>query len=263
MFGLDLPPLAHGVVWSLLINVLAYVVFSLQRLPSAIERVQADVFVPTDLAPMAPTFRRWRSSVTVEELTATVARYLGDKRTRSSFESFAQSRRISLEPKSEANIELLRYAEHLLASGIGAASSRLVLSLLLRKRTVIDRGRAEIARRRKRGDPLQPRSAADRARSRASGYRRVRQRAASGVLEPAVRRDTQSAAQCRAGRRNAARALGNSMPSVAHSAKATLPLSSTPAFKTTPTVPTHSLSGIPTATWSSRCAAVRCRAAVS
>ena len=136
LFGLDLPPLAHGVVCSLLVNVLAYVFFSLQRMPSAIERVQADVFVPTDLAPMAPTFRRWRSSVTVEELTTTVARYLGDKRTRSSFESFAQSRRISLEPKSEANIELLRYAEHLLASGIGAASSRLVLSLLLRKRTV-------------------------------------------------------------------------------------------------------------------------------
>ncbi|HVG50407.1 MAG TPA: PAS-domain containing protein, partial [Xanthobacteraceae bacterium] len=136
LFGLDLPPLAHGVVWSLLINVLAYVLFSLQRVPSAIERVQADVFVPTDLAPMAPTFRRWRSAVTVEELTSTVARYLGDKRSRDSFESFAESRRISLEPKSEANIELLRYAEHLLASGIGAASSRLVLSLLLRKRTV-------------------------------------------------------------------------------------------------------------------------------
>ncbi len=48
---------------------LAYVVFSLQRMPSAIERVQADVFVPTDLAPMTPTFRRWRSAVTVEELS--------------------------------------------------------------------------------------------------------------------------------------------------------------------------------------------------
>ncbi len=136
LFGLALPPLAHGVLCSLLVNVLSYIVFSLQRLPTAIERLQADVFVPTDLAPMAPTFRRWRSSVTVEELIATVARYLGDKRARGSFESFAQSRRISLEPKNEADIELMRYAEHLLASGIGAASSRLVLSLLLRKRTV-------------------------------------------------------------------------------------------------------------------------------
>ena len=39
-------------------------------------------------------------------------------------------------PRREADFQLLRYAEHLLASAIGAASSRLVLSLLLRKRTV-------------------------------------------------------------------------------------------------------------------------------
>src|SRR5207237_10227752 len=87
-------------------------------------------------APMTPSFRLWRSSVTVEELTTTVARYLGEERTHSSFESFAASRRISLDPKHEADIHLLRYAEHILASAIGAASSRLVLSLLLRKRTV-------------------------------------------------------------------------------------------------------------------------------
>ena len=74
--------------------------------------------------------------MTVEELTSTVARYLGEERTRSSFESFATTKRISLQPDAEADVQLLRYAEHQLASAIGAASSRLVLSLLLRKRTV-------------------------------------------------------------------------------------------------------------------------------
>src|SRR6478736_8437972 len=98
--------------------------------------MQADLFVPTRLAPITPSFRLWRSSVTVEELTSTVARYLGEERTRSSFESFAAARRISLQPESEADVQLMRYAEHQLASAIGAASSRLVLSLLLRKRTV-------------------------------------------------------------------------------------------------------------------------------
>src|SRR5204862_1636973 len=106
------------------------------RAPSAIERMQADLFVPTRLAPMTPSFRLWRSSVTVEELTSTVARYLGEERTRSSFESIASARRINLQPDAEADFQLLRYAEHQLASAIGAASSRLVLSLLLRKRTV-------------------------------------------------------------------------------------------------------------------------------
>jgi Na+/proline symporter/CheY-like chemotaxis protein len=135
LFGLSLPPLVHGVLWSLSLNLLTYIGFSLGRAPSPIERMQADVFVPT-LAPMAPSFRLWRSSVTVEELISTVARYLGEERTRLSFESFAATRRISLEPGAEADFELMRYAEHQLASAIGAASSRLVLSLLLRKRTV-------------------------------------------------------------------------------------------------------------------------------
>jgi Na+/proline symporter/signal transduction histidine kinase/CheY-like chemotaxis protein len=136
LFWLDLPPLVHGVICSLTVNVVAYLAFSLARPPASIERVQADLFVPSNLAPMTPSLRLWRSSVTVEELTTTVARYLGEERTRTSFDSFASSRRISVDPKAEADFQLLRYAEHLLASAIGAASSRLVLSLLLRKRTV-------------------------------------------------------------------------------------------------------------------------------
>jgi Na+/proline symporter/signal transduction histidine kinase len=136
LFGLELSPLVHGVVWSLALNLLCYVGFSLRRAPSPIERLQANIFVPSDLAPIAPSFRLWRSSVTVEELTTTVARYLGEERTRSAFESFAGMHRISLEPKDEADFRLVRHAEHILASAIGAASSRLVLSLLLRKRTV-------------------------------------------------------------------------------------------------------------------------------
>jgi Na+/proline symporter/signal transduction histidine kinase/CheY-like chemotaxis protein len=136
LFYLEFSPLAHGVFWSLLVNVVAYVVGSLMRPPTAVESLQANVFVQSDLTPIAPSFRLWRSSVTIAELEETVARYLGDERARQSFQSFALQRRASLDPKREADIHLLRYAELLLASAIGAASSRLVLSLLLRRRTV-------------------------------------------------------------------------------------------------------------------------------
>ncbi len=135
LFGLDLPPLAHGVFWSLSLNILAFITLSLGRAPAAMERMQADLFVPTSLSPV-PSFRLWRSSVTVDELTTTVARYLGEGRTRTSFEQFAGTHGISIAPNADADFQLLRHAEHLLASAIGAASSRLVLSLLLRKRTV-------------------------------------------------------------------------------------------------------------------------------
>ena len=49
LFGLDLSPLVHGVVWSLLINCICYVGFSLRREPTPIERLQANLFVPSDL----------------------------------------------------------------------------------------------------------------------------------------------------------------------------------------------------------------------
>jgi signal transduction histidine kinase/CheY-like chemotaxis protein len=135
LLGLDLPPLIHGMMWSLTLNLLAYVAISLSRQPAAIERIQAELFVPRGLTP-TPSFRLWRSAVTVEELTTTVARYLGEERTRTSFEGFVAERRMRLETGAQADFELLRYAERLLASAIGAASSRLVLSLLLRQRTV-------------------------------------------------------------------------------------------------------------------------------
>jgi Na+/proline symporter/signal transduction histidine kinase len=135
LFSFDLPPLINGMLWSLVFNLAAYLTVSLHRRPSAIESIQADIFVPHSLTPV-PSFRLRRSTVTVQELTAAVGRYLGEERTRLSFDGFAAERRMRLEPGAEADFELLRYAERLLAAAVGAASSRLVLSLLLRKRTV-------------------------------------------------------------------------------------------------------------------------------
>jgi Na+/proline symporter/signal transduction histidine kinase/ActR/RegA family two-component response regulator len=136
LFGLHLDPLTTGVFWSLFTNVLAYTVFSLARPPSAIERLQANLFVPNDFAPIAPGFRLEQPLATVEELTTTVARYLGEERTRASFESYASTRGIKLEPRGAVDFQLLRFAEYLLASAIGTASSRLTLSVLLRDHTV-------------------------------------------------------------------------------------------------------------------------------
>jgi Na+/proline symporter/signal transduction histidine kinase/CheY-like chemotaxis protein len=136
LFGADLPPLLHGVLWSLSLNILTYVFMSLARAPSSIERLQADLFVPNNFTPIAPTFRRWRTTVTVQDIQTTVAQYLGPERARNAFEAFAAEHRGTFEPSAPADFELLQHAERLIASSIGAASSRLVMSLLLRKRTV-------------------------------------------------------------------------------------------------------------------------------
>ncbi|MDB5510388.1 MAG: histidine kinase [Hyphomicrobiales bacterium] len=143
LFGLELKPLVHGVMWSLSLNVLAFVGFSLTRHPSPIERLQAQIFVgtQTQATPISPSFRLWGGGVTARELEATVGRYLGAEHTKRAFETFMATRGMSRTPALEADVHLLRFAEHMLASAIGAASSRLVLSILLRRRN-LSRGAA-------------------------------------------------------------------------------------------------------------------------
>ncbi len=138
LFFLEFEPLAHGVIWSIFANVLALVMVSLLRPPEPVERLQAHVFVQDDLPRLAPTptFRLWRTSITVSDLQATVARYLGAERAERSFAEFGAGRNTALSPHAEADIQILRFTEHLLTSAIGAASSRLVLSLLLRRSNV-------------------------------------------------------------------------------------------------------------------------------
>lgn len=136
LFHLEFTPLSHGVFWSIAVNLATYVLVSIMRRPEPIERLQANVFVQADLAPIAPARRLWRSSVSLGELMDTVARYLGEERTQRSFTSFAGERGLTLDRHGEIDVHVLRFAEHLLASAIGAPSSRLVLALLLRRRDV-------------------------------------------------------------------------------------------------------------------------------
>jgi signal transduction histidine kinase/PAS domain-containing protein len=137
LFYMNFDPLTHGVVWSLFFNILAYVTVSLMRDPEPIERIQANVFIENSFPrTVAPSFRAWRTSVTVEDLKRTVARYLGEERTERSFADYAANNNIELPPKGEADIHLIRFAEKLLASAIGTASSRLVMSLAIRRRNV-------------------------------------------------------------------------------------------------------------------------------
>jgi Na+/proline symporter/signal transduction histidine kinase/ActR/RegA family two-component response regulator len=138
LFYLHFDPLTHGVLWSLAANTFAYVTVSLLRLPEPVERLQANIFVADDATRPAlpPAFKLWRTSITVSDLEATVGRYLGVERARRSFAEYAASRNAVLAPTTEADVHMIRFTEHVLTSAIGAASSRLVLSLLLQRGSV-------------------------------------------------------------------------------------------------------------------------------
>ena len=128
--------LVGGVVLSLAANVAAFVAFSLTRQPSALERAQASAFAGVGAGGKPQAFRLWRSSTTAGELEAAVARYLGAGRARRAFASFMREHGIVYDPALEASAQLIRHAEFLLSPAIGASTSRQVMSLLLRPRTV-------------------------------------------------------------------------------------------------------------------------------
>jgi len=131
LFGLDLPFIANGTLFSLGANVIAYLGFSWLRAPSSIERLQADIFVTKTPARAPLSFRLWRSSVTIGDLKRVVGRYLGGDQADRVFSGHLIARNWQASDDKSADADLLRFAEHQLASAIGAASSRRVLSLLL------------------------------------------------------------------------------------------------------------------------------------
>jgi Na+/proline symporter/signal transduction histidine kinase len=135
LFYLHFDPLTHGVLFSISVNVLMFVSVSLLRAPAPIERLQANLFVLNDLprSPVAPSFRIWRTSITVGDLQRTIGRYLGRERAERSFAEYMANLEAPQPLDAEADIRVVRFSEHLLASAIGAASARLVLSLLLRR----------------------------------------------------------------------------------------------------------------------------------
>jgi Na+/proline symporter/signal transduction histidine kinase/CheY-like chemotaxis protein len=141
LFAMEFDPLTHGVFWSLLANIAGYVAGSLTRQPTPIERIQATSFVARDLQPGTGSgFRLWRTAVTAGRLEDTVARYLGAERARIAFQAFRAEQGETGGRGGEADVRLIRFAEHLLASAVGVASARLVIALMLERHSTHARG---------------------------------------------------------------------------------------------------------------------------
>ena len=136
LFYLNFDRLTHGVVWSLTTNVVAFVCVSLLRPLEPIERLQTNLFIEDAKPSLLPGFKPWRTSVAFDELMSTVARYLGEERTSKSFADYMSSRGIDPSSPGQADAHAIKFTENLLASAIGAPSSRLVMSLMLRRLNV-------------------------------------------------------------------------------------------------------------------------------
>jgi Na+/proline symporter/signal transduction histidine kinase/ActR/RegA family two-component response regulator len=135
LFYFELSPLTHGVLWSLSINTIAFIIGSLSRQATNSEQAQAAIFA-TSPQPLAFTRRSNASKVKVAQLLDTVSLYLGSRRSERAFEAYWSE--LGKRPKESdpVDAQLLQFSEQLLASAIGSSSSRLVHTLLLKRNEV-------------------------------------------------------------------------------------------------------------------------------
>ena len=188
IFNLQMSSLVRGVFWSLLGNSLAYVAFSLVRRPTPIERLQADIFVSKNAAPMAQAFRLWRTSVTGGGSR-------GHRRALSRRAAHARGLRDFLH-RPRPDLRPACGSRHPPAAPVGTSAGLGHRRGVVAPRAVaaaaaaqcFQRGGAAAGRRRLRRPALQPRHAATCAGFRAPGHLRVRRRSPHDLLESRIPR---------------------------------------------------------------------------
>jgi Na+/proline symporter/signal transduction histidine kinase len=125
-------PLTHGVFWSLLLNLGAFVFVSMRYRPRMQDQLLAAPFLDpyAQRQPLGPG--GWAAAVRAGDLLALAARILGERPAQRAFADYAQQQGRIWNPDTPADRALMQFTERLLAAAIGAASARLTLITALR-----------------------------------------------------------------------------------------------------------------------------------
>jgi Na+/proline symporter/nitrogen-specific signal transduction histidine kinase len=128
LFGLQgLDPISHGLFWSMLANVGAYVAVSLTGTQGSVERTQAILFVDAyAYRGDALGSRMWSANASTEVLRELLTRFLGAGRSADLFARFEKQQGVA--SAAEAGRALVHFAEIELAGAIGAASARAAIA---------------------------------------------------------------------------------------------------------------------------------------
>ncbi|PCI31943.1 MAG: histidine kinase [Alphaproteobacteria bacterium] len=132
LFGLTgISNVTHGLIWSLGLNLLFFIIVSRLSRHSLIEHIQAGTYVDSGFDGRKQQSLLIRSSAKASDLMALGERFVGTKQARQAFSNFAAERDEPLSPNSLANDELIIFTEHLLAGAIGSATARVVINTSL------------------------------------------------------------------------------------------------------------------------------------
>ncbi|MFT6559440.1 MAG: Na+/proline symporter/signal transduction histidine kinase [Sneathiella sp.] len=138
LFGLDgFDRLTHALFWSMVFNIGCYWIISLLTQQTALERIQAKLFV--DVFEHSEGERDnsyWKGSVTIGDLQQLVGRFVGVRKVADAFDSFARDKKINLRKSQVVDVQFLNFAEKLLAGSIGSATARVMVGSIVKGEVV-------------------------------------------------------------------------------------------------------------------------------
>ena len=133
LFGMQgWDPLTHGTFWALLFNIGTLLLVSQRWRPGLEEHLAAVPYLNPYAERRTPGTSEWRSGLQVRDLLTLARRIVGARHAQRAFIEQAQSLGQPLQPSAPADRIWVQFTERLLASAIGAASARLVLTSSLR-----------------------------------------------------------------------------------------------------------------------------------
>ncbi len=128
--------ITHGLFWSMLANIGAFLLVSSMRAPNVQEASQARIFVDALRQHHPSSTALWRGSADIADLIALSERFLGVERTREAFASYARSRDLNTADALPADAQTVTFAETLLSGAIGGASARLMVASVTQEETL-------------------------------------------------------------------------------------------------------------------------------
>lgn len=137
LFGLDfMPPVTHAFFWSMVFNVMFYLIFSVLRKGNYRERNYAEMVVnASSIGELEENAFVWRGEAYKSEIEKVLIRFLGEKNTARALKIFY--RKYDIDPhQEEADARLVNFSEKILTGSIGAASAKLMIGQVVKEQPV-------------------------------------------------------------------------------------------------------------------------------
>ncbi|WP_111707953.1 sensor histidine kinase [Lutibacter citreus] len=137
LFGLQLfEPVPHAFFWSLFFNILVYVIISVIIVGNYRERNFAEMFVDSaKYAELHENAYVWKGEAYVSDIKQVLSRFLGEERTERALNLFYMKNGINVE-NPIADARLVNFSEKLLTGSIGSASSRILISTVVKEEEI-------------------------------------------------------------------------------------------------------------------------------